>query len=224
MPYFIQALLAAAIFTLAQSASALPSLGQITGDVTLNTVLDDGTELFSFTDFDSALDDSDMLITLRNAGGQNRVFVYDDLNPAVELTVFNFTDPVFAAKTLAFNVLLDQLSVGAFTLDLSNANGIFGVGIEHSDGNKYYSQNALNTDGFDHMLAFNVSAVDGSLFSLGNYVLAWEDLPNGGDQDWNDVLINATDIEAATAVDAPATMALFGLGLLGMSRALRKKA
>ena len=219
MPYFIQAALAAALFCIAQSASAVPSLGDITGVAALDDIEDDGTELFSFTDTSTVLDDSDLIVTLRNAGGSNRVFIYDDIFPAIELTVFDFTDPVFATQTLSYNVVLNRISNGLVDILMSQANGLFGIGIEHSDGNKYYSQNSLNSDGFDHMLAYNVSDVvsGGGVFGLGNYVFAFEDLPNGGDKDYDDVLVNATDI-VASPVEAPMTMALLGLGILGMSR------
>ena len=217
MPYFIQATLAAALFCIAQSASAVPSLGDLTGVAALDDIEDDGTELFSFTDTSTVLDDSDLIITLRNAGGQNRVFIYDDIFPAIELTVFDFADPVFATQTLSYNVVQNSISNGLIDILMSQANGLFGIGIEHSDGNKYYSQNSLNADGFDHMLAYNVSGITGGgLFGLGNYVFAFEDLPNGGDQDYDDVLVNATDI-VASPVEAPMTMVLLGLGILGMS-------
>lgn len=46
----------------------------------------------------------------------------------------------------------------------------------------WYSQSNLNWDTYKHIKAFGTGV-------LGQYVIAWEDLPDGGDQDFNDYVV-----------------------------------
>jgi hypothetical protein len=69
-----------------------------------------------------------------------------------------------------------------------------------------------NIDGMDHMQTYVVTGGP----SAGNYVLAWEDLPNLGDVDYQDLVVEVSGVQP---VPEPATVLLLGLGAL----ALRKK-
>ena len=215
----MKSFLFAVVFALGFSqAYAVPSLGQIVGEASLNGIVDDASELFKITDLDAGVDDTDLLITFRYAGGTNRVFVYPDSTPTLQLTVFDAVAPVLSTATVSYNLVSDELSIGANSIGLGGFGG-FGFGIEHSDGNQYFSQTALNADGFDHFLTFDVGGiVSGGINTFGNYHIAVEDLPFGGDKDFNDVGFVATDI---SPVAAPGVLALFGIGLLGMARAWR---
>ena len=106
----------------------------------------------------------------------------------------------------------------------------------------WYSNPALNSDGMDHMLAYNLSSLNGtqmyildpntgltSQVTLENpYLLAFEDMPMTNsvtgapaDLDFNDftVLVNGV-----APVPEPVTVALFGIGLLAMAGfALRRQ-
>jgi hypothetical protein len=76
-----------------------------------------------------------------------------------------------------------------------------------------------NGDEFDHMVTWLIEGnEDRPNNTVGNYVIAWEDLRNGGDQDFNDLVVEVT----ATPIPIPAAILLLGSGLVGLA-GIRKK-
>ena len=118
-------------------------------------------------------------------------------------------------------------SEGTYTGSFSGT-GTFEFGLSVDSGgtrNRYYSDPLHNTNDkqLDHMLTFSLGAFDYGGHSYKNgYLLAWEDLQIGGsDHDYNDItfLVDANP----RPVPEPATMFLFGTGLVGLaSLRLRK--
>ena len=74
-----------------------------------------------------------------------------------------------------------------------------------------------NGDGLDHMVTFQITGTAGhSGNTLGAYVLAFEDLPGGGDNDYNDLVVEVRMIAPplTTAVPAPGSLALLAVALV----------
>lgn len=72
------------------------------------------------------------------------------------------------------------------------------------------------TEAKDHMVSWLIT--DGQF--AGDYVIAWEDLKNLGDRDYNDLVVRVSGV---TVVPVPAATWLFGSGLLALAAFLRRR-
>jgi hypothetical protein len=90
---------------------------------------------------------------------------------------------------------------------------------DESDGTMWSSLPSMNQNGEDHMVTWLITGNAGGHDKniVGNYVVAFEDLPlRGTDRDYNDIVV-----EVSTTPE-PATLLLLGFGLIGVV-SLRKK-
>ncbi len=166
-----------------------------------------------------------------SAGGVNVAGIYEQGFPGAPVYMTGgITGNVFTGTGLASDPYPGLLN------PFPGSN--FGFTIDHSGISDLYSDPALNADGFDHMMAFNLSSyLDGTTMWLDfnndnigdleivlnqTFLVAFEDKPLGSasssDHDYNDGIYIVTRV---SPVPEPMTMALFGTGLLGM--AIRRK-
>jgi hypothetical protein len=115
---------------------------------------------------------------------------------------------------------------------LPHIDGTFGfnlftnlTGIEHG-AYTWYTEVARNADNADHVHVYK-TRIDGQLVPH-SYVLAWEDLPNLGDADFQDMVVQVNGVQAVQGSGAPVNpgaipepgtlyLAIIGLCCLGVA-------
>jgi hypothetical protein len=103
-------------------------------------------------------------------------------------------------------------------------SSVFGFYLRTPTGQIFFSNTALNNDRFDHLAAFAVDqpAKDEDYVWPNTYLLAWEDLLNGGDRDFDDLVLTVhgyvpTSMTSTTTVPLPAGIWLLVSGALGLA-------
>lgn len=89
-----------------------------------------------------------------------------------------------------------------------------------SSSENFWSSDPSQNNGYDHMVTFKV--ISGPVFNsdTATYVIAWEDLPGLGDQDYNDLVVEVSGVKP---IPEPHTLLLLGLGLMVLAMAKRTK-
>lgn len=98
---------------------------------------------------------------------------------------------------------------------VSISSPVLGFYLGTAANGTFYSDTTRNADGVDHMYAY------GPLLGEfeGQYVVAWEDLLNGGDGDYQDFVATLTDL---TPVPLPTALWLLASGLIGLAGVARR--
>ncbi len=209
-------------------------------DVTTDMVADTGP---GFNDSywhltDSTNGNATMIIELADYAPDNIFGLYDSIDPSKTVVVFDGSRQLGDKATVMFNSS-GQIVVTSFDSDgmfqgqvvgpvfAANAFGFY----LDSPGGLWYSDTDLNSDGMDHMYAYQGTGdtvlLPGQLYpgtwTAGGHILAWEDLPGqypGSDRDFTDMVLM---IESIHPVPVPGAVLLGVLGLGAAGMRLRKR-
>ncbi len=218
------------------------TLGPIGGSssVTVNNIADQVTEGADayWSNIGSA--GADVTFFMSNAGFANcanysnctTIGIYDAADPSNQVQFFMGEGDVGQSANVkmiasggGYDVQVNNVSQAIFG---GNSFGFY-VSTPEGPGYTYYSDTSLNPDSFDKFIAFggkgdtlNLPAPASSdVWNSNEYVMAFEDLLNGGDTDYNDMVLY---IQQATPVPEPSTIIILGAALLGFALFRRKDA
>jgi len=110
------------------------------------------------------------------------------------------------------------------SLDFGNVNAgdtlVFKlINLSPGDIDPWYSQQSMNSDGINHIYS---SAYTGDTIIPAGIFVGFEDLPNGGDFNYQDEGFVFTNVATTSSVPEPASLALLGLGIAGIAISRRK--
>jgi hypothetical protein len=177
------------------------------------------------------------------AGASNTLGVYSVATPGSPTNVFGQS---FSGNVVTGTGTSSSPYIGIGSSAVTPA-GQFGFVLNSNNPytstiSNWYSNTGFNVDGMDHMIVYNLTALEGATIYVqapgggtvsevtlqDPYLLAFEDLPETNnvtgapsDVDYNDYLVL---VDGIAPVPEPMTVALFAFGLLAMAGfALRRK-
>jgi hypothetical protein len=171
---------------------------------------------------------STMMLQLTNVSSGDGFGIYDKNDINNNVTLFDSNAAEGSQKHLSID-LAGNVFVNFNPTGVTLSNDSFGFFLTVGNST-WYSDDIFNTaDGADHMAAYqgnNYDEVQIGSWAAGTwedneYALLWESAEmTEGNGDYGDF---AVMIESFEVVPAPATLALMGLGLLGMAYRARRK-
>lgn len=180
-----------------------------------------------------------ILIELAGNAASNTFGIYDLNDPSRRLSVFEGNDTASSSA----NLRLAQLADGSWRVSVREQNNsddpsgwtamtlatsAFGFYLGTAAQGTFFSDTTLNTDGLDHLYAYEGTGteflsgpLEGEVFALQDYILAWEDLrAPGGDRDYQDFVAIVQDV---TPVPLPTAVWLLASGLIGLAGVARRR-
>jgi hypothetical protein len=195
-------------------------VGNSSVDVTIDALSDSADSYWSVTAGVGNI--STLVIELTGFANNNKFGIYDKFNPSNQIELF---DGAASSGALALLSISDDGSVFVNFADsgidfAANQFGYYLDSSHSSNGGFWYSDTSKNTDGIDHMAAYQGKGTD--IFKIGDwssglwvqdeYILAFEDLNVNAPfstPDYDDFIVM---VQSVTPVPEPATMIFLGLG------------
>ena len=206
------------LITLTPLANSVPWDPSVDG---LHNPGENGVEIFTLTDTDGISDDLTGTLLIERAGyAEKTIFGIYDIATMDMLEIFSGSDApggIFpTSKTISWDNSGQVSIAGSVGVSIDSSRFGFYITTPQNNGYTYYSEAAKNPDnGIDHLLTYHMNGLDGF-----DYLLAWEDLYGGGDQDFNDIIVGVKDV---SAIPLPTAVWLFGSGLIGLVGMARRK-